>query len=113
MKPLSYPDVPSYLCVPSDLENDFQAAMAARHTAEAKLHSFASVVDPSLEQVRDQLLAQIALDFAKIASSYAVCVISDWLESAEEPPAFRWRAVSPSRTRRNHRSTSQPGEVEG
>jgi hypothetical protein len=67
--------------------------MAARRTGEAHLRSLTSVVDLTTENVRDQLLVQIALDCAKIASSYAVCEIHDWLEEAEEPPAFRWRTA--------------------
>ncbi len=110
---LKYPEVPDILGgVPTDLEAEFQAAMAARQTAEEHLHSLAAVVDPSAEQVRAQLLAQIALDCAKIASSLAVCSIADWLDEAQEPPAYRWRAASPGRRRQNRRRPRQPGEVE-
>jgi hypothetical protein len=113
MQPLRYPDIPDYYQVPSDLEDTFQAAMAARHTAEARLCSFASVADPSAEQVRTQLLAQIALDCAKIASSLAVCLISDWLESEEDTPPFRSWTVRRVSQRRPKRRTPQSGKAEG
>jgi hypothetical protein len=110
MQPLHYPEIPDFFQVPSDLEDAFQAAMAARHTAEAKLHSLTSVVDPSGEQVRAQLLVGIALDCAKLASSLAVCSLGDWMEEMDNPPPFRWRAVHHGRTRRNSRRTVPPGE---
>ena len=80
--PLRVPEVPSYYRLPDDLEEHLTAALAQQAAAAATLAA-SKTPDPSFAQFLGETWLEISLAAAKLASSYAVCQVQDWLDEVE------------------------------
>ena len=81
--PLSVPPIPPYYRMPEDLESALASAMEHRKAVEAALTAINVVPDPGFDQFLRQTYLEIALAVAKMASSFAVCQIQDWLDEVD------------------------------
>lgn len=81
--PLCLPEIPSYYRMPEELESAFTQAMDQRAGVSAALAAVSAIPDPSFDQFLRQTYLEVALAVAKIASSYAVCQVQDWLDEVE------------------------------
>lgn len=83
LSPLCLPTIPPYYRMPEELESALASAMDQRMAVEAALAAINVVPDPSFDQFLRQTHLEISLAAAKMASSFAVCQIQDWLDEVD------------------------------
>lgn len=83
LSPLCVPTIPPYYRMPEELESALASAMEQRRAVEAALTAINVVPDPSFDQFLRQTYLEIALAVAKMASSFAVCQVQDWLDEVD------------------------------
>ena len=82
MSPLTLPEIPSYYRLPEYLEAEVAAAFQQQLAAANALTAIRTP-DPSFSGFCREVGLEIALAVAKMASSFAVCQVQDWLDEVD------------------------------